>query len=401
MSSTFRNAKAVSLILIFGIVAVVASCEDPGSVGGGLGESGADVEIVRDTIGVIDALGFNSYSGSYAYFSAGGYNDPLFGDLTATGLVRPSLPASGDTLEENATMKMRIIFDSGQVYGDTLADQTFDVYKIDEYWRGRAHKLKDEIEFDESQPIASFTAGTDDSLDVVLDPTWVNDYYRDYAESDDSEADSLYEDEVYGLALVPDGSNKIIPLDAESTRFVIENPEEDTFEVSSNQWAYHMSRDNELTHPEGSVAIYNMLENILNFRLDVSDIDIHGPTISQAELIFYQEDTTMKESISGSEKRPQPESPQLRFVNPDETPDNLIGGSSVSNGSYSEDDQAFHFNVTSLMQNALIEEGFPENRKFYFILPNDGTAKASLISIDPTGERAPKLVITYLKNTTN
>lgn len=388
------------MLVLLGVMGVLAGCESPGSVGSGLSESGAEVEVVRDTIGVIDTVSFNSYSGSYSHFSAGAYNDPLFGELTATGLVKPSLPASGDSLEEDATMKMRIIFDSRNVYGDTLADQTFDIYKIEEYWRGRAYKLKDEIQLDQSQAIASFTAETGDSLDVELDPSWVADYYREYAESDAANADSLYQNEVYGLALVPTGSNKIIPLDAQSTRFVIENPESDTFEVSNNQWAYHLNRGNEPEHPGGSVAVYNMLENILNFRLDVSDIDINGPSISRAELVIYEDDISMEQSISGSVKRPQPQSAQLHFVNPSQTPDNLISGNPVSNGSYSEDDRAFHFNITSLMQNGLIN-GFPENQEFYFMLPNDGTPKASLLTVDPENEKSPKLIITYLKNSTN
>lgn len=397
MSSTFRNANAFCLLLVLGIAVVISSCENPGSVGSGLSDSGAEVEILRDTIGVIDTLGFNSYSGSYAYFSAGAYNDPLFGELRATGFVRPSLPAAGDSLEENATMKMRILFDPQRVYGDTLAEQSFEVYRIEEYWRGRAHKLKDALQLDQSQSVASFTVETGDSLDVTLDPAWVSEYYRAYAESGDADADSLYQSEVYGLALVPSGSNKIIPLDAQSTRFVIENPETDTFEVSNGQWAYHLSRSHEPAHPEGSMAVYNMLESILSFRLDVSDIEVNAPSISRAELIFYENNAIMEQSISGSVKRPQPQSAQLRFVNPGQTPDNLIAGNPAANGSYSEEDHAFHFNVTTLMQNGLIN-GFPENRKFYFMLPNDGAVKASLLAVDPTSEKAPKLVITYLKN---
>ncbi len=399
MSSTFRNANAFCLLLVLGIAAVISSCENPGSVGSGLSESGADVEILRDTIGVVDTLGFNSYSGNYAFFAAGAYNDPLFGELKATGLVRPSLPAAGDSLEEDATMKMRILFDSQNVYGDTLADQSFEVYRIEEYWRSRTHKLKDELQIDQSQAVASFTVETEDSMDVTLDPAWVSEYYMAYAESEDADADSLYQNEVYGLALVPSGSNKIIPLDAQSTRFVIENPETDTFEVSNGQWAYHMSRSNEPDQPEGSAAAYNMLENILSFRLDLSGIDINGPSISRAELVFYQDNAIMEQSISGSVKRPQPQSAQLRFVNSGQIPDNLIAGNPSANGSYSEEDHAFHFNVTSLIQNGLIN-GFPENRKFYFMLSNDGSVKASLLSIDPGSEKAPKLVITYLKNST-
>lgn len=400
MSSTFRHAKWFYLLSFLGVTTLLAGCESPGSVGSGLSNSGADVEILRDTIGVINTTGFNSYSGNYAYFSAGAYDDPLFGEMTATGLLRPSLPSASDTLEEGATMKMRIIFDWQHVYGDTLADQTFDIYQIDEYWRGRVYKLMDTLQLDQSQKIASFTAGTNDSLDVVLDPEWVQNNYWSYAESDDADADSLYEEEEFGLALVPTDRNKIIPLDARSTRFVIENPEADTFQVSTEQWAYYLSRENEPEHPEGSVTAYNMLENILSFRLDVSDMDVNGPSISNAELIFYENAAEMGPSVLGSVKRPRPGSPQLRLADPSQTPDNLIAGNPVANGVYSEEERAFHFDVTGFMQSALIN-GVPEEQKFYLLLPNNGTVKTNLFHIDPASGNAPKLVITYLKHSNN
>ncbi|SMO81834.1 hypothetical protein SAMN06265218_11533 [Fodinibius sediminis] len=400
MSSTLRSAEIVPFLVVFGMAVALASCESPGSVGSGLSDSKAQVQVVRDTIEVVDTTGFNSFSGRYAYFSAGGFSDPLFGDLAATGLVKPSLPSPDDSLEENATMKMRIIFDSQNVYGDTLANQSFEIYRITEYWRDKAIKLKDNLTLDESQSLATFTVEQEDSLDVPLDPAWVSNYYRKYAESDDANADSVYANEVHGLALVPTGSNKIIPLDAQSTRFVIENPETDTFQVASSQWAYQLKRQNEPATAEGKAAVYNMLEQILHFQLDISDVDITGPSIAKAELVFHQDELMMEQSVSGSVRRARSRSAQLHFVSPEQTPDNLIAGTPVSTGIYSEEDQAFHFNVTAFMQNAFIN-GFPENRKFYLMLPADGAVRASLLTIDPDSINAPELVITYLNNSTD
>jgi hypothetical protein len=380
-------------------------CESPGSVGSGLTDSEADVEIFKDTIEVVTTERFNSFSGDYSYFSAGGFSDPLFGDLKATAMIKPALPTtSSDTLwEENTAMKMRILFDSANVYGDTLAEQSFDVYKIDEYWRRQAFKLKGDIELDQSQKVASFTVGTEDSLEVPLDQTWVNENYRPYTEDLEADstvnADSLYANQEFGLALVPTNSNKIIPIDISSTRFLIEDAGEDTLQVTSNQWAYYMERSNEPEPVEGEAVAYSLMESTLNFGLDISGIDsISGPSISKAEFVFHQEQDVMEQSISGSVKRPQAESALLHLIDSEgDKLSKLVPGNPIASGTYSEEDQSFHFNVTTIIQNGLIN-GFDEDQQFYITLPNNGSVKSSLISIDPESANPPELVITYLKN---
>lgn len=397
--STFPQSGSLSFVFALGLLIMLAGCERPGSVGNGLTDSGAEVQIQSDTIEVVSTRAFDAFSGNYSRFSAGGFNDPIFGDIAATGFIKPALPAANDTLTQDATMKMRLLFDNADVLGDTLAEQTFDVYEVNEFWRPNVIKLKGNLAIKNSPKVASFTVGEEDSLEVTLDPQWVDNHYRPYVDSDSTTTDSLYKNEEFGLALVPTNSNKVIPFDVSSTQFVFENPS-DTSTVSSSQWAYQIERNNRPEPPQGTAVVHNMLEQTLKFSFDVSSIDISAPNISRAELVFYRDETALSQSISGSQNRPKVKTVQLHYVDSTQTPDNLLPGSPIANGSYSEEDNAYHFNITQFIQRGLIN-GLTEGQNFYLTLPNDGTVKSSLIYVDPESVSPPELVITYLKNTSN
>ena len=398
--SALPKSGSLSLVFALGLIIMLAGCDRPGSVGSGLTDSGAEVETRSDTIEVVSTRSFNAFSGNYSRFSAGGFNDPIFGDVTTTGFIKPALPSASDTLTQDATVKMRLLFDNADVLGDTLGQQTFDVYEVNEFWRPNAVKLNGDLAIDNNSRVATFTVGEEDSLEVTLDPQWVDDNYRPYVDSDSTTTDSLYKNQEFGLALVPTNSTKVIPFDVSSTRFVIENPDADTATVSSSQWAYQMKRSNQPEPPQGTAVVHNMLEQALKFSFDVSGIDLSGPDISRAELIFYQDEGALSQSVSASQNRPLSENVQLHYVDSTQTPDNLLPGSPIATGSFSEEDNAYHFNVTQFIQSGLIND-LPEGQSFYMTLPNDGTVKSSLIYIDPESVSPPELVITYLKNTSN
>src|SRR5699024_2291507 len=251
MGSISKKAGSLSLTVLCSALILLAGCDSPGSVGSGLTDSGAEVQVVKDTITVTEIHQFNSFSGNYRAISAGQFNDPLCGEISATRFLYPSLP-SADTLfaQGGALMKLRLLYSTSMVYGDTLSSQTFDIFPITEYWRANAHKIGDNLQINENKKVASFTLGEVDSLEVILDDQWVNQHYRPYAEADSSaidfngSIDSTYKNQEYGLAMVPVNSNKVIPFDMSSTSFVIENAE-DTLVVPPNQWAYHRSRKNQ------------------------------------------------------------------------------------------------------------------------------------------------------------
>lgn len=404
MGSISKKAGSLSLTVLCSALILLAGCDSPGSVGSGLTDSGAEVQVVKDTITVTEIHQFNSFSGNYRAISAGQFNDPLFGEISATSFLKPSLP-SADTLfaQGGALMKLRLLYSTSMVYGDTLSSQTFDIFPITEYWRANAHKIGDNLQINENKKVASFTLGEVDSLEVILDEQWVNQHYRPYAEADSSaidfngSIDSTYKNQEYGLAMVPVNSNKVIPFDMSSTSFVIENAE-DTLVVPPNQWAYHRSRKNQPAPPSGTATIHNMLEQVLSFSLDLEAIDVSGPNISRAELIFYQDQSALEQSLTGAEQRPQPQVAYLHYIDPAETPDNLLPGNPVSQGTFSTEDNAFHFELTQFMQRSFVN-GLAEEKDFYITLPNNGSVQSSLLFADPASIHPPELIITYLKNT--
>jgi hypothetical protein len=409
VNTAFRKANTYCLVIIVFALLGLAGCESPGSVGSDLGESKADVVI--DTLSGsnftnMGTRSFNFYSGDFQFISAGQFDDPLYGNLKATALIKPTLPiVAEDSLTPNSQMSMRLSFDGSRVYGDSLANQTFDVYEIDELWRSESFKIYDDIQLDEANgPITSFTLGAEDSLDVPLPDEWVDTYQ---AYSDTTNADSLYERDVFGLALVPTSeSNKIIAANIGTTRFSVINPvDEDTFEVNSDRWAYMLERGSGSTLPQGSVALHSTNEQIVNFNLDLSSLDIQATDVAKAELVFYQNTDLMDQSlqsVSPSAGRPEVQVAQLHLVNSEQLPDNITPGNPIANGIYSTDDEAFHFSFTSQIQNLLTGDGVPEGNEFLITLNPNGIIRSSVIyTNEAPADKQPKLIITSLKNNSN
>lgn len=394
--NTFRSVTSCCLVLFSVLLLGLGGCENPGSID--VGGSDADIRIDSLTIEGLSTQEVNNYSGQFSFISAGQFQDPLFGNLTARGLIKPTLTRSeNDTITSDSKMLMRVILDGSQAYGDSLADQSFDIYEVNELWRGNAIKLKDSVELAD-EPLTSFTVGDEDSIDVELPSEWV-DEYRQYR--DTTNADSLYRREFFGLALVPSNSNKIIAPNMSDTRFVIQNPEADTFDVSTGQWAYMLDRDNSGNLPQNSMAWHSTHEQVLNIDIDISEVEIAGSDIAKAELVLYQNNELMEGSLPASEDRPEETRAQLYLINPNQLLENITPGNPIANGLYSSDDEAFHFNFTSQLQNALLN-GLPEEREYFVTLVNNGIIKSSVIyNLQAPEEKKPKLIITSLTNNSN
>ncbi|HEX6983124.1 MAG TPA: hypothetical protein VF181_10220 [Balneolaceae bacterium] len=396
MISAFRSTGSLCVVLVIGVL-LMSGCENPGSVGGDLRENRADVVIDTFAVDAISTNQYSWYSGAYPYFSAGSFDDPLFGSLTTIGMLKPRLPGLTDStgMGPDAVMKMRLIINDEQIYGEQTSPQQFDVYTISELWRSESWKLEDDIQFNANQRVASFSVQNQDSLDVILDSTWVQ-TYREFAQDTSAASDSVYKYEVFGLAIVPSNSSKIIPINSNSTRFVIET-ESDTFSVSLAEWAYSLNRGNS-TIPQVSLPLHSTYESVLNFDLDVSAMDIQGVGISKAELVLYANTPVLESSLPASAERADAASAQLYIADPEFTPENIALGSPLVTGTYSEDDNAYHFTITSIVQRILLD-GISENQEFYITFSNNGIIKSSLIfGEDAPADKTPKLIITSLKN---
>lgn len=392
---------------------MLSGCEDPGGVGGNIGDT--ESEVVSDTLIIngIQTVSPNSYSGELEYFSAGQYDDQLFGNLRAIGYLKPNLPAAGDTVHTDATVLMQLMYNSDQVYGNTTSTQGFDIYEIDQLWRDRALMINDDLQL-AGQKIGEFTVGTDDSLTVNLSqiaPEWVEEYraYADAAtDTSNSEADSTYRYEAHGLALVPNNSEKIIPLNRESTRFVIQNPEADTFAVSLNRWGYSLERGNSAL-PEGSVPLHSTYESVLQFDSlgGVSDLDLQISGLARAELVLHQNSPALQPGPPAVE-RAEETTIYLQLADPENIPENIDPGTLEDGqfkiaGAFSAEDNTYRFDVTNLVAR-IIRIGLSGDLEFFVTLPNNGIIKSTLIetSADEVPDAfKPKIIITSLKNTSN
>lgn len=412
MNSSFQSIRSFCFASICVISLALVSCENPGSVGSGLSDSRG--EVVTDTVFVdgMETVNTTTYSGNLSFFAMGKYEDQLFGTMTATGYMKPTLPGADNTVSENATIQMRLLFENENVYGDTLSDQQYSLYEINELWRGTALKINDDLATDAK--LGEFSISTDDSLDINLNEInqdWV-DRYIQFANTDTTNRDSLYKNGMYGLAVVPENANKIVPLTVGETRFTIQNPLADTFRVSTSEWGYTLNRDTNTSFPQGSVPLYNTYEQILNFGdLGIEDLEVETSGLSRAELVLYENTSTMEQTLESepfSVIRPHPPTAYLQYADPANLPENIDPGVPVDNvtkipGVYNENDGSYRFDITQLVGNKL-RDGLPGGREFYITFPNDGTIKPSLIYSDgsqvPTSKR-PKIVITYLKNSSN
>jgi hypothetical protein len=416
IQTSFQQARSFYLILILSVLVGFSACENPGSVGGDVTDPTS--EVVRDTVIIngLTTVDATSYSGEKNFFSAGSFDDPLFGSLGVTGYLKPNLPASSDTLKADGEVLLRIMYNRAQVWGDTVGTQQFELYQINQYWRDRVLKVDRELSL--AQKVGEFSVGSEDSLLVNLSDVasgWV-DEYRSWADSVKQDttgaADSSYVYDAHGLALVAQNSSKIIPLYRDSTRFIIQHPEADTFDVSLNRWGYHLDRGSNSSLPQGSTPLHSTYEKVLNFqRLGIEALDIQPPGLSRAELVLNENIAALEQSLSGepsTTKRAQEQVAYLHLANPEGLPENIDPGAPLNSptrlqGIYSAENGTYRFDVTGLVEN-IIRNGFPEDREFFITLPNDGVIKSTLIMTDdnqvPDGLK-PKIIITSLKNIKN
>lgn len=414
---SFQQVRSFYLVLIISVLVGFSACENPGSVGSDITDPTS--EVVRDTLIIngLTSLDATSYSGEHDFFSAGGYNDPLFGSMEATGYLKPNLPISSDTMKADGEMLLRIMYNRGQVSGDTVGTQQFDLYEINQYWRDRVLKADNQLAL-ASQKLGEFSVGPEDSLLVNLSeiaPQWVDDYrmYADSSKQDTTGAvDSSYVYDTHGLALVPQNSSKIIPLYRDSTRFIIQHPEADTFDVPLNRWGYYLERGTNTNIPQISSPLHSTYERVLNFKsLGIEELDIQSSGLSRAELVLYENTPAMEQSLIGEPSTVQRAKEQIAYLHlakPGEIPENIDPGVPLTNptrlqGSYSAENGTYRFEVTRLVEN-ILRNGFPEDREFFITLPNNGTIKSTLIMNDddqvPDGLK-PKIIITSLKNIEN
>jgi len=391
--SISKAAITWRLILSVLIVGSVISCEDTNTVGGGVVEP-SDVRI--DTIEVtnFEEISGIIYSGDVQSISAGYYDDPLFGNHETIAYIKPTLMAAPDTpLNDSTTMALSLTFNKANAYGDTSSTANFSLYRVTELWRARSALSSDQIAFDESQLVGSFSYSGEDSLNVDISEAFFLDY-ASYVNNDSTNRDSLYNFEFFGLSIVPDqvSAQIIYPNVAQSNFILSKIEEEDSTEVALNEFAFTLSRNNPPVF-NNRFLLNNYLGNFYRINFENEVADLNNVNILSAELYLYEDSLQLKSSLPANHIRSNPNSLELRFEENQELLFDLQFFQPEFRATKDSSSKVFKFNITNFINEYVF--GDPDNDDLILNINPSGGIIRSTILFDTTSTAAlkPKIVL--------
>ena len=417
-----RPAIVAGILSIF-VILQLAGCKDSGSVGGGFPGSGTNVQV--DTLELSDLTvdTLSTISGGLDHFSIGRFQDPLFGDISTKGLLKPVVNDSNGvyTFTENTNLQLRLAVNKEAVYGDTLAAGQFDVVELAKIFRGNEVNYNSEIQTTGST-VASFSATNEDTIKVDLSESWVQKFAAFYNDST-TMRDSAYVRPFPGLAVVPRNSSKIIPINAVGSSFLATNLDisadadstvGDSLSLNLRDWAFTIDRTNVSGTDASSTIIHNTLERAAWFKFDFSKSNLGARNIVNVKLVFQRDNTMLNASPLGpNEVRRTNGNLRLHLVEGDELPQSidpgrpfvLPSGPGISNtdtGFYQESDEAYFIDLTNPILSNRFEDVDPEDRFYLTFGLNDGTIRSSIIFNTRAGmSTSPKVIVTSTKTENN
>ncbi|WP_428235625.1 DUF4270 family protein [Gracilimonas sp.] len=400
MSRTNKGFFSLCISLLT-LVIIFNGCEDPGSVGSEFVERPG---LTFDTLSIsqTEALSYNAYSGRLSFIPFGKYNDQLFGEVDVLSLVQPSInPSVDDSIEvdENFQLKMRIQLDSLPHYGDTLSQSNFNLYEISSDWRGRSIRIDDEIQY--SNQVGSFTVGDEKNIIVDLSQDWV-DRYKNFYFNESASSDSLYANQMKGLALVADQNNSRISIARTgSFNFILVNGVQsdttDTVTVPLMDWGFTMERTGAINSPN-TFPLHSTLEGMMKITMpnDVLIEESQSENIIRADLVFYEAEDEMSQSIPANHNRPPVDFLNL-YIEPDVEPVyEYQFGATIGASDSDVGDGVFKINVTNYVNSVL----FGDQSEDELVIGTRNTAaqlRSTLIYDFTAPENLrPKLIITSL-----
>lgn len=398
-SSKLRKLARLTPLLIITVVAlIIYGCNKPGVVGNNLVPANGSVAI--DTIPLTNykTSSIDLYSGDRTYYSAGIYNDKLFGKVVATGLVQPQLvqPTSTDTIKPDTKIYLRFYIRS--VYGDTNKSVTFDIQEASKRWRGKSWTVGSTPP-ESGNVITSFTVGNQDSVDVQMPQSWVQKYRSLLYDTTDAVArDSIYNIKEPGFVIVPKTSGKIVSFLGDSTNVLIG----DTLTVSPNTWAYSVNRTNEPDVGDSLSQVYSTFSRIPSADFNVtsdSTVTINGVQIktkalSRVELTLYEDSTLMKSSLPSGNVRPKVSQISIYYLRNGEINFDVLKG--PIGAAVRNKDGSYRINFTSRINDLML--GASNNGRYYFVpQTNNGIIYSLLLRTPKSVKNKPKLIITSVK----
>ncbi len=393
-----RLTLPMALLLAVGFI---SSCDDTPIVGGGL--SPDDVQVRADTILIPDlsVVSSPSFSGNLPFVTTGKVNDPVFGEISATALLRPSISRDTqvDSIGENDVALLSLNISSR--YGSESATGQFQIVEISRPWRSSSWRY-DSIPGLAEHPdlsrkvVGEFTLDDRDSIPVLLSDEWTDKYRDIFMRPVTSERDSLYRADLPGLAIVPaDGTEKMFSAQMSRVSLIFQRGN-DTADLarSIDSWAVSLEKEGPDDEVLGkSKPVYNTRGSMVKLDFDFTEEFLGTNNFSRVELALYEDTLRMRSGVPADFQRPGSNVMQIYFLEPDQINFAITAEPIYPVINRDGEDNSFRINATSLA-NEQIRSGGDQRSLYAVIGVNDGRFQPSLISGSESSKRQPKLLIT-------
>ncbi|TVR18792.1 MAG: DUF4270 family protein, partial [Balneolaceae bacterium] len=402
-------------------------CDSPGSVGEEIisGSDGVTAEsLFPENFTVLDQ---NTFSGRLPNTALGHIDDPVYGKITSTALIKPGLSrAIVDTIREDDSVYLKLIFQS-EVYGNRNSVSNFTIYEANEIWRGNQLRYNLEVDVNFARQIGAFEVSDEDTVLVELEDMWLQEYIS-FFNSAEANRDSLYRNTFKGLAIVPSESNQKIRFlrhlaqeqGGAITSILVESPEqpddngdgdgdEENGENGNDEeeeeeqlrfidlrdWGASFTRS-VFTTDENVLTVHNT-ENVVKFLPDLPVDRLSSRNIVNARLILSKD--TRAESMYPAILRPRAN--QLRahlFTSePADLPGEIFTRDARFVSVIEEDEDTFSIDITEYILDEIF--GDSPGRALYLTIQSVNGIIYSTTFYDQNGpeNKRPRLVITSVR----
>jgi len=398
----------ISAFMILTLLLITTGCDNEGIVGEGLNPTGERVVTTTYDVDSIEIVNDNGFSGRLSNSAMGIVGDPVYGTITSAALLKPSINVE-DLGELPDDYNVKLIVELNPLkYGNENSISDYNIYEINQRWRGREITYNQPISYDDSNLLGSFQLTDETAVDVELDQEWIS-RYREFFNSTSSRRDSLYRFEFPGIAVVPANQNQKIDFlrhqpstddndttETRITRFVVEN-EQDSLIASIPLLDFGTSMERTNIPESDGLVLHNTLENILKVNLDIDAAEFESKEIVNAQLVFTI-DPGPEETTPGGFLRPQPNLIRAHFFGsePLDIASEIFARSASAGSNLSENEQEFRVNVTSYFVDRLFGE--IDTTPLYFSLQgNNGLFYSTTFhGTDAPENLRPRLVITTI-----
>jgi hypothetical protein len=382
------------------LLAIFGCREEPGVVGESFVDTSQSFQFDTVYVNNLQPESSNAYTGRLQRMAVGTYSDPLFGDMTTRALLKPIITdiINLEAVFPTSEMELRLQFETDQFWGDTTVTNQFNVYRVENLWRGIPWLSNDQVQFNEAELLATFDRRIEEFVRIPLPSDWVLEY-ADLYNADDVLKDSLFSFVFRGLVIEPVTDNGSIGfLNIANTVFSVKNPLDTAFvDIPLGDWAYSIEREN-ASIPNDRLAINTNNDVFIrgNFFNELNGFE--QSNIVKAELVLYRDTLTLQNNLPAGHLRPKPNF-LLSHQNIDLDPVyefSISGGDSL--GRPDDVYEAYRFNLTAYVNRYLFGDGLDDD--FYFtIFERTGVVRSELLHDSSTDDatRRPILILTRIE----